>query len=262
MITLNDLTKRRHSLIVGPISLTFPEGKTTLVVGENSGGKSSLLKLIIGAISPDSGGIDGIKNKTIAYVPDAMPYPSLSTPFYMDDAFKEMIPTWDSELYKSLLKQYGIASDQKLGQLSKGNKKLYMFIVAEASHPDIVVMDEPTNGLDSLNLHRLNKFIELSQQRGCPVIIATNDIAPFETVADMCLFLQKGKVQLYEKVDTLLLQYRIWKGTLQEYDALDKEIVVSAQKKVKHIECLIESKHGEITTLETILVNMRRGIRL
>lgn len=221
MIEIEHLYKERTGLTLQDINLKFETGTLNLLVAKNSGGKSTLLKLIAGAIPSYDGVIklynqsiqDYKKTDSIGYVPSHMPLDKNVQLDNIGDMMEYTFVNWDRNYFNELLKMMRISSYQKVHELSKGYAKLLMLAIALAHRPKIYLLDEPTLGLDAKHKVLLSKLLEMMLEDGLStVLVASNAIEDFEGISDQLVFLEEGRVAYAGAILDLQERYAIWKG--------------------------------------------------
>ncbi|MFB3162730.1 ABC transporter ATP-binding protein [Neobacillus sp. 179-J 1A1 HS] len=193
------------------IDLTIYQGEIVGILGPNGAGKTTLLKCLTGLTSPDRGkvelfGIDIQSN----YKEAIGPVGALIGPAF---AYEKMSPyknlKMTSRLYSGItdtdidmvLQQTGLTpfKDEKISSFSMGMKQRFGIVSALISKPRLIVLDEPTNGLDIDGLLLLRKTIqEISKHSGVTFVISSHHISELEKLCNRFCFLINGEVSLYE----------------------------------------------------------------
>jgi Cu-processing system ATP-binding protein len=205
VVEIAGLKKRFGSIrALDGISLAIKPGEITAVVGPNAAGKSTLLRCIVGLVYPDAGEIriDGLSingdwrcRRRLGYVAQTAHFPeSLSVRELF--AFIRDIRGADSGDGKELIGLFGLegALDRPVRQLSGGTRQKISIVLATMFDPEILIMDEPTAGLDPLSSQRQKKWLERERARGKTILVASHIIAEVEELSDRVIFLLDGKV--------------------------------------------------------------------
>lgn len=199
MIITENLTKiYGKEAALDNVSLSISTGKLVCLVGPNGSGKSTLIKLILGLISQTSGSvrIDGYE-PIIGYMPEVS---NISKNFRGSDILKimkkgligdingtdELIDVMDMSGYLG----------KKVGQYSKGMQKKLSLLVAFCNNPNLVILDEPFEGIDTIDRDRLMNFISRFIEKGNTVLLSTHILHDLDTVCTQAIFLKKGVFQL------------------------------------------------------------------
>lgn len=262
MIEVRGLTKKRKGLHLGELNFKLETGTMNLLVAKNSGGKSSLLKLLSGAISPDQGHIllhgmtvENYKHfESIGYVPSDMPLSESVSVSYISEMMQDMYLGWDAPRFNELLKVFKIDGDQRVDALSKGFQKMLMLAIAMAHRPAIYLLDEPTLGLDSYHKELLFKVLsDLIGHGTVTVVVASNAIEDFEELSDTIIYLEEGKQAYSGSGLDLVERYSVWKGLRSE--AIDTN-VYGQRYLGDRVELLVDPEFGEPASIREIVTLM------
>lgn len=221
MIKIKHLNKNRIGMKLNDLNITMEQGTLNLVVAKNSGGKSTLLKLIAGSIRNFEGEIelygksieDYKLTDSIGYVPSYMPLNKSTVLVNISTMMEDSFLNWDSELFTSLLSQLHLSLFQNVGELSKGYSKLLMLAIAMAHRPKVYLLDEPTLGLDERHKTLLFTLIEKMLSDGeSTIVVASNAIEDFEDISDQLIYIESGSVEYSGNIYDLLEMYHVWTG--------------------------------------------------
>ncbi|MFD0712770.1 ABC transporter ATP-binding protein [Paenibacillus sp. GCM10027626] len=207
--------KRKHFQL-GPIDLQIPRGYVTAIVGPNGSGKSSLFRLMMDIGKPESGkievlglpvgGEDKELKQRIGYLPEK-PYELEDKMRGQDKAafISQWYPGWDMNRYQELVRRFEIDPSLKLGKMSKGMRRKFDLLVTLAHNPELLLLDEPSSGLDPIAWRTMIDAITNYMERGDrTVLIASHIIDEIKRLADYIVFIIHGRVLgVYEK-DALL----------------------------------------------------------
>jgi ABC-2 type transport system ATP-binding protein len=221
VLSLKDVKKSYGNFELGPVDLNIEPGSIVAVVGPNGGGKSTLMGMLMNLIQPDSGELKlfggtypddevAIKRR-VGYVPERPVGGDEMSAESLGEFFSRFYPKWDHRLYEDLLKRARIEPDKRLGELSKGVQRRLAFALALATGSELLLLDEPTAGVDPFGrreiLEDISRFMEGGDKT---VVFATHVMEEVRRIADYVLFLADGEfLGLYEK-DTLLEEWRIF----------------------------------------------------
>jgi ABC-2 type transport system ATP-binding protein len=219
-IVLEGLTVRYgRCLALDNVSLSVPEGTVYALLGRNGAGKSSLVRCLLGEQKPSSGrasllGRDVWKERAslladVGVVAEEPDMPPAMTPRQIARFCSRLYPSWDGRGMEARLKRFGVSRDTPFGRLSKGQKGHVSLALALAAIPRLLVLDDPTLGLDAVA--RKAVFEELIGEladRGTTVFMTTHDLAGVERIADRVAVLRQGKLVLDEEMETLKRRFR------------------------------------------------------
>ena len=201
------------------ISVSVPRGSVYALLGRNGAGKSSLVRCLLGQQKPMGGscalfGADVWKNRArlmakvgvVAEDPDA---PPAMTARQLAAFFSRLYPAWSGASVFDRLRRFDVPTDTAFGILSKGQKALVSLALALGSAPDLLVLDDPTLGLDAVA--RAAFFDELVGEladRGTTVLLTSHDLAGVEKMADRVGILKGGRLVLDESLESLKARFR------------------------------------------------------
>lgn len=207
MITIRNLNfsyPGRESLFAG-LDLTLTSGSITGLLGKNGAGKSSLLKLISGLLFPGSGVIDVLSHtpgkrqpsflSKLCFVPEEFHLPPVSMRTYVwaNSAF---YPRFDPALMDRLMAEFELAPDHRLDRISYGQKKKFLISFALATRSPLLILDEPTNGLDIPSKSIFRKIMAGSLEENQLVFISTHQVRDVESLVDRLIVIDNGSIVL------------------------------------------------------------------
>lgn len=206
MLEINSVTKKYDDMSgIGGIELLLEDGSIYSFVGPNGAGKTSLVKCIAGLMRPDEGeillnGISTIKRETkkyIGYVPDAeSAYPELKLGELLNLVYRLKFDTIDRDDINYYLERYELqdCENKFFSELSMGMKKKAELIMSLMGDPDLVLLDEPTNGVDATGIIRIKEDIMAAKKRGATVLITSHMLDFLINVTDICYFMDRGVI--------------------------------------------------------------------
>jgi ABC-2 type transport system ATP-binding protein len=200
-------------------TLAVGAGEVVALLGRNGAGKTSLIRCLLGQRKADGGraslfGEDAFTHRArlmsrVGVVPETPDAPADMSPSALLDFCSRVYPTWDGREAESRLGRFGVPVKTPFGRLSKGQKGHVALALALAHRPDLLVLDDPTLGLDAVA--RKDFFEELIgdlSDRGTTVFLASHDLSGVEAVADRAAFLKDGRLVLDERLDDLKARFR------------------------------------------------------
>lgn len=204
MIEIKNLTKKFGKLVVlDGLDLDIKSGGIFAVLGPNGSGKTTLIKSILGMVIPNSGEItiDNISvlkqweyRNEINYLPQIANFPANLTVVELIEMVKNLRPKKSNE--NELITLFGLTPflNQKLGNLSGGTKQKVNIVLTFMFDSNLIILDEPTNGLDPVALIHLKEIIKQEKEKGKTLIITTHIMSLVEEIADEIVFLLDGKI--------------------------------------------------------------------
>jgi len=215
MVTIENLSfeyRKSQKKLFENFSLSIEKGKVYGLLGKNGVGKSTLLYLITGLLMPKSGKVsfnqdDVAKRypKTLQdmyIVPEEFDLPPISFRKYVD-CNKSFYPRFNMEDLAKYLQCFELNMDVNLGALSMGQKKKVYMSFALATNTTLLVMDEPTNGLDIPGKSQFRKFIASGMNDDKTIIISTHQVKDIDNLLEHVIIMDNNKVLLNETVSNI-----------------------------------------------------------
>ncbi len=215
MIAIRNLKKRFGVLeVLRGVDMVVPAGRITGVVGPNAAGKTTLIKSILGLTRADSGGIDvaGVQvngdesyRHRIGYMPQIARFPSNLTGAELLKMLRDLRPQ-ASGIDEDLIESFGLAREmhKKLDTLSGGTKQKINAVAAFLFRPDLLILDEPTAGLDPRSSSVLKDKILTERAAGRTFLIASHLMSELEELADQVIFINEGRVQFSGSIHQIM----------------------------------------------------------
>ena len=210
VISLRNVRKSyKGGFELGPVNLEVEPGCVVAVVGPNGGGKSTLFGLLMNLLRPDSGTVSlfglahprdevAIKQR-IGYVPERAVYRDDMSARYLGEFVSYWYPNWDPELYEDLIGRARIDPRYKFGKLSKGLQRRLLFALALATGPQLLLLDEPTAGVDLFarremleDIWRFARDVRDGEGTQKTVVFSTHTVEEARQIADWVVFLADG----------------------------------------------------------------------
>lgn len=245
---------RRKSKVLEDFSMKLDKGSVYGLLGKNGTGKSTLLYLMAGLLRPQTGnvlykGVDVKKRypdtlQDMFLVPEefALPnvslkqYVKLNAPFY---------PNFSDELLNACLRDFDMNVDIHLGELSMGQKKKAFMCFALATNTSLLMMDEPTNGLDIPSKSQFRKVIASGMSDDKAVIISTHQVRDIDSLLDHVLIMDGSKLLLNESVSTICEKLYFAEQGMNE----PTEGALYVQPSVQGHSVILPNKYGEDSKL-------------
>ncbi len=250
---------------VNNISLTVPKGEVLGFLGPNGAGKTTTMRMITGYLAPTSGsasicGHDIEKDsleakKHLGYLPEGAPlYPDLSPQLFLDFVGRSrgMDATHIKERIDFVVNTLHLEPvlDQAIDTLSKGFKRRVGLAQAILHDPDVLILDEPTDGLDPIQKHEVRGLIK-NMAKDKAIIISTHILEEVESVCDRAVIIAKGAVLADDTPEALLAKHKHHNAislTLEDVD------VNKAQTALEKIDGIAEVKVGAVNGAAPFLV--------
>ncbi len=211
--------------VLDGLDMAVPEGAIYGLVGPNGAGKSTTIKILMNiyrasrgraeVFGRDSRKISPRRDLTrIGYVSENQEFPEWMTVGYFMAYLKPFYPAWDDERAEELLRQFELPRDRKLMHLSHGMRMKAALASSLAYRPQLIVLDEPFTGLDSLVRDELIEGL-LESAEGATIFISSHDLAEIESFASHVGYLDRGRLQFSEEMSSLIQRFREIEVTLE-----------------------------------------------
>lgn len=195
------------------MSMSVPTGSVYGLVGPNGAGKSTIIRHLTGIYRQDAGEItiDGapvfenpeVKSR-IAYIPDDIFYYANASIREMMDFYRSIYPHFDAERFKKLADVFGLDPKRQMRRLSKGMQKQAAFWIAVSLRPEILILDEPVDGLDPVMRRRIWSIIMADvAENGTTVLVSSHNLRELEDVCDSVGIMNKGKIMIERSLNEL-----------------------------------------------------------
>ena len=210
ILTTKELGKNfKNKRVLSRINIHVPKGKIYCIMGPNGAGKSTLLKMISGIEKPTEGSIifkgKDWKREDLKVIGSLIEEPGLFDNLTVEDNIKlklklHHVENKDQEQILNTL-GFGDHNQEKVKGFSTGMRQRLGIALAFMGNPDLVVLDEPTNGLDTFGIHELRELLVLEKKQGKTIIIASHMLSEIQKVADRIAILGNGELLLEEDYD-------------------------------------------------------------
>lgn len=212
--------------------LALKKGYITGFIGENGAGKTTTIRLMMDMLIPDSGEIEiegiNVRNKgkevkqDIGFVGEPTGFPEESKLKDIKRMFAPFYQTWDENLFDTYCKRFKLELDRRYKELSTGQKKQFALVMALSHRPKLIILDEPTAGLDPVVRNEiLDVLMEHMQSEEVTIFYSTHITTDLEKAGDYIVYINDGKIKLNTALNVLMEEYCIVKGPK---DLFTKEI--------------------------------------
>jgi len=254
MIRVASINKKfRKAQALENISADFECGQVIALIGPNGSGKTTLIKTILGMVKPDSGTVevkgklidaDPLYRNDIGYMPQIGRYPDNMKVGQLFTMMKAIRQVDDSHIDNDLFLKFNIPSilDKPMRTLSGGTRQKVSAALAFLFDPPILILDEPTAGLDPLSCETLKEKILAEKKKKKLILITSHILSDLEELVTHVLYLQEGKMRFLKELNTLQEETgeiklnkaiaRIMKGQLPDSEWIDRVLLVSKDGKI------------------------------
>jgi len=218
MIEISHLYKSygKNSVLCDVIT-NIKKGEITVIAGPNGSGKTTLIKSILGLVSIDNGEIlvDGSNvrydykyRELIGYMPQIGRFPDNQTTTEIIKMIKDLREKDAHGFVEKLIEVFELQEhlNKKMSTLSGGTRQKVSAVLAFMFEPPILILDEPTTGLDPISAAKIKDMILAEKRAGKTIIIISHIMSEVEELADKLIFLLDGKIRFQDEVNVLLTQ--------------------------------------------------------
>ncbi|MGD6968015.1 ABC transporter ATP-binding protein [Rossellomorea vietnamensis] len=265
MIQLHKISKQFEGKeSVHDVSLSIKKGSVYGLLGSNGAGKTTLLKILAGIYKPESGEVKifgqqvfespEIKQKIffLADTPGFFPQYTLKQ---MASFYRAIYKNWDEERFLELCMGLGIDTRIKLHKFSKGVQRQAAFLIALSCRPDLLIMDEPVDGLDPVVRKKIKSILmEEAAYREMTILISSHNLEEIEDLCDHVGILHQGRMLIQKELDELKsvfhkIQVAFRGDTPQEM--VDKLHVLQREKRGSVLSFIVKGAEQEIEEVVT-----------
>lgn len=222
IIRVENLRKQfKQQRALDGLSFNVPRGSICGFLGRNGAGKTTTIKAMLGMLRADAGslrifGLDATEGEASVSIRARTGFVSETKEFYPYMTVGQMIgftrpfyETWDRELEREFLAKFELPAKQKVTKLSKGMRTQLAILLAVARNTELLIMDEPTDGLDPYLVEEtLRILVSHAAQRGTTIFFSSHQLDEVEQVADRVVIIDRGRVRVEGPLDELRSGYR------------------------------------------------------
>jgi len=215
MIRIENISKKFKKLqALDQISMQLESGKVISLIGPNGSGKTTLIKCILGMVKPAKGKIyvhemkingDPSYRERIGYMPQIGRYPDNMKVGQLFTMMKHIRNASENDLDTDLIIKFNLISifDKPMRTLSGGTRQKVSAALAFYFSPDILILDEPTAGLDPLSSEILKEKIIAEKKKNKLILITSHILSDLDDLATDIIYLQEGRLQFFKNIETL-----------------------------------------------------------
>jgi ABC-2 type transport system ATP-binding protein len=204
-IELSGVSKKYRYFTLEDIHLKLPRGQIMGLIGPNGAGKSTTIRILMGLVHPDAGEVRVLGHRMpaeqvaakwdIGFASEDMRlYDSMTLGWHMG-FIQSIYPNWDASYAQILLKRFGLRAEQKMKGLSHGQRVKAALLLVLARKPQLLVLDEPTTGLDPVARHEiLGELTGVMAEEGRSILFSSHNTQDVEQISDQITFIDRGRV--------------------------------------------------------------------
>ena len=234
------------------VTFSLPYGSIMGFVGENGAGKTTTIGCILNTIAKDSGMVklfgkemtdaDTDMREKIGVVYDGDNFPAYWTAAQLAKVMSGFYKQWDNLLFQKFLKEYKLPANQKIKQYSRGMTMKLAIAVALSHHPQLLILDEATGGLDPVvRDEMLDTFLDFVQEEDHSILLSSHITSDLEKVADYITFIHNGKLIMTVSKNDLVYNYAVMRCKENQFLALDPADIIVYRKRDFQIDVLVSN---------------------
>ncbi len=254
-VRITDLRKEFKGFSLKDVSFSLPQGHVMGLVGPNGAGKTTIIKLMMNLIRADGGHIElfGLDHrlheedvkKRIGFVYDVPPFYGDVSLLDSKRAISLFYDQWDEALWGTLVDQFQLPLRKKVKTLSNGMRTKFALALALSHHADLLVLDEPTTGLDPVfRRELLHGLSGLLQEEGKSILFSTHITTDLERIADYVTFLRDGEVMVSASREELLGEWGVVRCDEKALTAVDAARVHGIRRHAHGVDALTSDAPG------------------
>ena len=241
-IQMSNVSKSYPLFELSNIDLNLETGNIMGFIGPNGAGKSTTIRILMGLVQPDQGQVKVLGHKMpdqqvsakwdIGYASEDMRLYSNATIAWHMDYMKSIYPLWDAGYAKTLLKRFDLLKNHQVKGLSHGQRVKASLLLMLARRPKLLILDEPTTGLDPVARHEiLNELMDVLLEGDRSILFSSHNTQDIEQLSDQITFIDKGKIIASQNKESYLESWRRLRLTLHENTILPELKGIVEQRK-------------------------------
>ncbi len=266
VLQVKGLHKRLKDFRIEDISFDIPAGYIMGLIGRNGAGKTTIMKLIQNVIVKDGGSVRicGYDNRRqeakakseIGFIVEQSPFIKRYTLLENGELFGKYYKDFEMDRYRMYLRRFKLDPNKNILSLSKGMESRFQLAFALAHNPRLLIMDEPTDGLDPIFRREfLNLLQELIAEERMGILFSTHITGDLDKVADYITLVDDGRILLSEDKENLMERYLILKGEKSLLDRIPKDLFVGVSSHRHGFEAMTE-KYEQMKPYLTVTDNL------
>ena len=278
LIKVENIVKKYKTFTLDKVSFNLEGGHIYGFVGENGSGKSTTMKAIADLIKVDEGKIyiNGKLNKeltseereSIGFTLDEICLPANLKIQLINRILKNAFEKWDENKFFKYLKEFNIDENKRIHELSKGMKAKFNIIISLCHKANILILDEPMNGLDPIARDEFCTLLSdfINEEENNTILISSHIISDLEKICTDFIFIHEGKIILNEKKKILENEFLKLSISEEEFDSFDKFKIIRFKKIGENYDVLLKNNEEnakltgvEKASAEDILIFLIKG---
>ena len=242
----------RTNFTLDHVSFSIPYGSIMGFVGENGAGKTTTIGCVLNTVSKDSGTIkifgkeladtDTELKEKIGVVYDGDNFPAYWTAEQLSDVMQGLYANWDNDLFKKYLNDFRLLPNQKIKSYSRGMTMKLAVAAALSHHPQLLILDEATSGLDPIMRDdMLDVFLEFVQDENHSILLSSHITSDLEKIADYITFIHNGKLIMAASKNDLVYNFAVMRCKESQFLELDPGDILVYRKRDYQIDVLVSN---------------------
>jgi ABC-2 type transport system ATP-binding protein len=265
MVTIEGL-KKQYGAFALDVSLEIPAGRITGLVGKNGAGKSTVIKALLGLIRPDGGKVTVFGKEAASLraadrlkIGTALSNSGFSAYLKLEEVVRilaKFYPDFNETAFRRACEEMGLPFGKQLQHYSTGMKAKLRVLTALCHDAGLLVMDEPTTGLDvearGEVLDSIRRYA--AEHEDCSMLITSHIASDLEGLCDDLYLIHEGKILLHEDTDVLLSEYGLLRVDAETYARLDPRYLLSRRPEGNGYLCFTDQKRYYAENYPGILI--------
>lgn len=274
-IHLDSVSKKYKHFELKSVSISIPRGAVAGLIGPNGAGKTTTMRILMGLVTPDRGAVkvlgqpispnDTTVKQDIGYFSDDMRlYKPESVAWHMQFV-KSLFPAWDDEYADELVHKFGLIPEQTIKSLSHGQRVKTMLLLIFARRPKLLILDEPTNGLDPVAKHEVHtEIMRVVKDEDRTILYSSHNTQDVEQICDSITFIDRGQVIASSVCSEFLDKWRRikvvvpegWQLPVLDGLGMDSELnryrVLTSSAYTDEVRVLLSKSGATVESVETL----------
>lgn len=268
ILELNQVSKAypKSNFMLDNVSFSIPYGTVMGFVGENGAGKTTTIGCILDTLKKDSGTVKlfgkemqdsgtDIREK-IGVVYDSDNFPGYLNAAQLGRIMQGLYRNWDDELFLKYLQDFHLPSKLKIKNYSRGMAMKLAVSAALSHHPQLLILDESTSGLDPVMRDEiLDVFLDFVQDETHSILLSSHITSDLEKVADYITFIHEGKIILSAAKDDLIYSYAVLRCRESQFKSLHSSDILAYRKRDFQIDVLVTNGNEARTKYKDLVID-------
>ena len=242
----------KSNFTLDKLSFSLPYGAIMGFVGENGAGKTTTIGCILNTVKKDNGTIkilgkemsdeDTDIREKIGVVYDGDNFPGFWTATQLSQVMGSLYKQWDNVLFNQYLDDFHLPAKQKIKEYSRGMSMKLAIAAALSHHPQLLILDEATSGLDPvMRDDMLDVFLEFVQEENHSILLSSHITSDLEKVADYITFIHNGKLIMTASKNDLVYNYAVMRCKESQFLALNPNDIIAYRKRDFQTDVLVSN---------------------